>query len=210
MNITILGASAGVGLLAVQKAIERNHNVTTLSRNTDALPEHKNLKKIKGNATNIPDLKKAIQGADAVVVTLGTGTSTKATTLYTDAAKAILQATKELDSNIPFIVLTGFGAGDSSKFQGFFMKIIFSLLLKDVYKNKTQMEEMIAASNLKWEFVRPGMLNDKPFSGKYRIETEYKKGMNIGAISRSDVADFLIKQAENPTLISKYPALSNK
>lgn len=90
------------------------------------------------------------------------------------------------------------------------MKIIFGLLLKAVYKNKTQMEEMIASSEMKWELVRPGALNDKPYSGKYRIETTYRKGMNIGSISRSDVADFLIRQAETPALAGKYPALSNK
>ena len=90
------------------------------------------------------------------------------------------------------------------------MKIIFWLLLNAVYKNKTLMEEMIAKSTIKWEFVRPGMLNDKEFTGKYRVETNYAQGMNIGSISRSDVADFLLKQAENPTELGKYPALSNK
>ena len=72
------------------------------------------------------------------------------------------------------------------------------------------MEEVIAASKMNWEIVRPGVLTDKPLSGVYRVETHYHKGMNIGQISRADVADFMIKQAENPTELGKYPALSNK
>jgi putative NADH-flavin reductase len=32
MNITVIGASAGIGLETVKRALERNHNVTTLSR----------------------------------------------------------------------------------------------------------------------------------------------------------------------------------
>jgi hypothetical protein len=121
----------------------------------------------------------------------------------------LIELQKEINTQIPLIILTGFGAGNSSEYQGFFMKIFFRLFLKDIYINKTEMEEMIAASSIKWEFVRPGVLNDKPLSEKYRVETNYYKGMNIGSISRSDVADFLVKQAEKPTEIGKYPALSN-
>jgi len=35
------------------------------------------------------------------------------------------------------------------------------------------------------------------------------KGMRVGAISRSDVAHFMVAQAERPTYIGKYPALSS-
>ena len=50
MNITIIGASAGVGLETVKRALERNHIVTTLSRSAIQLPENKNLISLKGNA----------------------------------------------------------------------------------------------------------------------------------------------------------------
>jgi putative NADH-flavin reductase len=209
MKITIIGASAGVGFMCVERALARGHKVTTLSRNVDNLPQNPNLTAIKGSATHLPDLKKAFVGADAVIIALGTGKSMKATTLYTDFAKVLIELQKEINTQIPLIILTGFGAGNSSEYQGFFMKIFFRLFLKDIYINKTEMEEMIAASSIKWEFVRPGVLNDKPLSEKYRVETNYYKGMNIGSISRSDVADFLVKQAEKPTEIGKYPALSN-
>lgn len=210
MNIAIIGASAGVGLKCVEIALARGHNVITLSRSKESFPMHRNLSNLKGSATNLSDLKNAIEKADAVIVALGTGKSTKATTLYTDAAAVLIQAQKELQTNIPFIILTGFGAGKSASYQGLFMRIIFKLMLRDVYKNKTEMEEIISRSNLNWEFVRPGVLNNKPLSEQYRVVTEYCQGMNIGSISRSDVADFLVKQAEQPTLLKNYPALSNK
>lgn len=210
MNIAIIGASAGVGLKCVDIALQRGHAVTTLSRTVDALSAHPQLTAMQGSAINPADLKKALAGADAVLVALGTGKSTKATTLYTDAARALIQAQKELNARIPFIILTGFGAGDSSRYQGRLMKIIFRLMLKKVYENKTAMEEMIAASNLRWEFVRPGVLTDNPLTERYRVETEYYPGMKIGSISRNDVADFMVKQAENPTALGKYLAISNK
>lgn len=210
MNIAVVGASAGVGLLTVKRALERGHKVTALSRSGMQIQPNANLISVTGSATVAEDVKRVIQNADAVIVTIGTGKSTKATTLYTDAAAALIQAQKELQTKIPFIVLTGFGTGESGKYHGWVMKILFSLLLKKVYENKTKMEEMIAASDMQWEIVRPGMLTDNPLSEKYRVEINYYKGMNIGSISRNDVADYLVKEAEKPTALFEYAALSGK
>lgn len=210
MNITIIGASAGVGLETVKRALDRNHNVTTLSRSEINLPSNNNLKTLKGSATNKADLIKSIEKADAVIVALGTGKSMKPTTLYSDFAKLLVEVQVATNTQIPFIVLTGFGAGESGKYNGFIMKLFFKFLLKDVYADKTKMEEIISKSKLKWEIVRPGLLKDKPLTEKYRIETKLFNGINIGSINRSDVADFLVKQAENPTELNNYVSLSNK
>jgi len=210
MNITIIGASAGVGLETVKRALERNHKVTTLSRSEISLLSNTNLTTVKGSATNKTDLKKSIEKTNAVIVALGTGTSMKPTTLYSDFATLLVEVQQEMNLDIPFIILTGFGAGESGKYNSFFMKLIFKFLLKDVYDDKTKMEEIISQSKMKWEIVRPGKLKDKPLTEKYRVETNLSIGINIGAINRADVADFMVKQAENQTEIYKYPALCNQ
>jgi putative NADH-flavin reductase len=210
MNITIIGASAGVGLESVKRALQRSHKVTTLSRSEISLPNNANLTILKGNATNKNDLQKAIENTDAVIVALGTGKSMKATTLYSDFANTLVEIQKETNTQIPFIVLTGFGAGQSGAYNSFLMKIFFKLLIKDVYADKTKMEEIISGSTMKWEIVRPGLLKDRPLTEKYRMENKLFKGVNIGSINRADVADFLIKQAENPSELNKYISLSNQ
>jgi len=210
MNITIIGASAGVGLETVKIALQRNHKVVTLSRSDISLPSNTNLTTLKGSAINKTDLKRSIENVDAVIVALGTGRSTKATTLYSDFAKLLVEVQQETNTQIPFIILTGFGAGESAKYNSFFTKLIFKFLLKDVYDDKTKMEEIISQSKMKWEIVRPGKLKDKPLTEKYRVETNLFNGINIGAINRADVADFLVKQVENTTELYKYPALCNQ
>jgi len=62
---------------------------------------------------------------------------------------------------------------------------------------------------MKWEIVRAGILKDNPLTEKYRAETTLFKGINIGNINRADVADYMVKQAENPTELNKYVSLSN-
>lgn len=210
MNISIIGASAGIGLETVKRALQRNHKVTTLSRSDISLPQQDNLKTIKGGATNKLDLTNSIQNADAIIVTLGTAKNMKATTLFSDFAKQIVEVINETKSNKPIIFVTGFGAGESQKYVGWFVKLFLKHFLKDVYADKTKMEEIISKSDLNWIIVRPGRLLDKPLTEKYRIETNLFKGINIGGVNRADVADFLIKQAENPTELKKYPAISEK
>lgn len=210
MNITIIGASAGIGLATVNRALELGHIVKTLSRRKIEVGENPNLRAIHGSALNEADLKRAIDGADAVLVTLGTGMNTAATTLYSDFAKLLLAIDAKDHIEVPVIIVTGFGAGDSHKYLRYIIRPFFNLILNKVYADKAVMEGMIANSGLKWEIVRPGLLTNRALTEKYRVETELRPKMNIGAISRNDVADYLVKEAENPRNIGKYPALTGK
>lgn len=210
MNISIIGASTGIGLETVKRALDRGHSVTTLSRSMLPLPENPRMKSIQGSALKKEDLLQAIEAADAVLVTLGTRKNRKATTLFSDFAKLLVDTQAASKTEIPIVVVTGFGAGDSRPYLTWVVKILMNMLLKDVYVDKTKMEEIIAASDLNWCIVRPGRLLNKPLTEKYRTETKLYKGINIGGINRADVADYIVKQAENPSEIKKYVAIAQK
>ncbi|MCB0653326.1 MAG: NAD(P)H-binding protein [Saprospiraceae bacterium] len=210
MNISIIGASAGLGLETVKRALQRNHEVTTLSRSAIQIQEKHSFRSVIGNATNKSDLLKAIQDAEAVIVTLGTGKNMKATSLFSDFAKLLVEVQKENKIDVPFIFVTGFGAGESKNYVSWFVKMFLNYFLKDVYADKTKLENIISGSQMKWIIVRPGRLLDEPLTEKYRVETKLFKGINIGGINRADLADFLIKQAEKPTELKKYIAIASK
>ena len=210
MNITIIGASVGIGLETVKRGLDRNHSITTLSRSGIEIEEKKSLKVILGDATNKADLLSSIQNADAIIVTLGTSKNMNATTLFSDFAQLMVEIHKENKIDIPFIFVTGFGAGESKNYVPWLVKMFLKYFLKDVYADKTKMEEIITNSDLNWTVVRPGRLLDKELTEKYRVENKLFKGINIGGINRADVADFLIKQAEKQTELKKYVALSEK
>jgi putative NADH-flavin reductase len=207
MKITIIGASAGIGLVTVQQALAKGHEVVALSTNTATIPDHASLTKINGSATSVTDMKRAMAGADVVLITIGTKNK-KPNTLFSDTAKALNKAGAELNTKAPVLVITGFGAGDSSGYLSFFMRTVIRLFLKHQYIDKTRMEEIIAQGPLKWEMVRPGMLGNGPLTERYRVITSLHKGIRVGRISRADVADFLLKEAENPTLLYRYPAIT--
>lgn len=207
MKITIIGASAGVGLQAARMALQKGHEVTTLSRRIVPLPDHAKLRRVQGSATNPSDVRAAVEGADAVLITLGVK-SPFPTTLFSDSARILLRVLQEAGSFATLIVLTGFGAGDSWSYNSLPMRALFTLLLKAVYADKTEQERLIAGSYPRWEIVRPGRLTNSEMTGRYRVLDDLVEGMKVGAISRSDVAHFMVAQVENPTCIGKYPALT--
>lgn len=207
MKITVIGASAGIGLESTRLGLERGHEVTALSRRAVPLPDHPKLRRVQGSATNPQDVASAVEGADAVLVTLGVK-SPFATTLFSDSARILLQVLKESNASPLLIVLTGFGTGDSWSYNSLPMRFFFSLLLKAVYADKNLQERVIAGGYQRWEMVRPGRLTSGAMTGQYRALDRLVEGMRVGAISRADVAHFMVAQAENPTSLGKYIALT--
>jgi putative NADH-flavin reductase len=207
MRISVIGGSAGVGLQVTRLALQKGHEVTTLSRRVVPLSDHANLRRVQGSATNPSDVQAAVEGAEAILVTLGVK-SPFATTLFSDSARILLRVLQETGSSATLIMLTGFGTGDSWGYNPFPMKILFTLLLKKVYADKGEQERIIAAAYPRWEIVRPGRLTNGTMTGRYRVLDELVEGMRVGAISRSDVAHFMVAQAEQPTYLSKYVALT--
>jgi putative NADH-flavin reductase len=90
MNITIIGASGGIGLEAVKRGLNRKHSITTLSRSEIKLEQNQSLNMVIGDATNKANLLNSIQNAEAIIITLGTSKNMKATTLFSDFAKLII------------------------------------------------------------------------------------------------------------------------
>ncbi|WP_300454917.1 NAD(P)-dependent oxidoreductase [Accumulibacter sp.] len=182
------------------------HQVLALSRGPDALPKGAAITRIRSSATRTDDLQRAVDGAEAILVCLGTGMSTKPTTLYSDFGRALLEIQPEI-GDTPVLVLTGFGASESGIYHGPLMGLLFRFVLKEVYEDKTRLEQMIEQSRLNWMFIRPGLLTNGP-SGPFRVHVKYHKGLKVGRIPRRSVAEFMVSQAEAPTYMRQKPALS--
>lgn len=206
MRIGVIGASKGIGFEVVKQALLRRNEVKTLSR-TNVNMNNEHLKQQLGDATKIEDVKIFLKELDAVIIALGRGKNTSKTTLFSDFANVLAEITKEQPINIPFIVLTGFGAGDSRKYLPFPANLVFKFILNKVYADKDTMERILINLPLKWEIVRPGMLTNGNLTEKYSIYTVLSKKMSMNKISRKDVANFMVKQAENPTLLGEYVTL---
>ena len=106
------------------------------------------------------------------------------------------------------ISVTGFGAGDSRPSISCLQRLPFQIVFGRAYDDKSVQERLIKDSLLEWTIARPGVLTNGRRTKRYRILDKPSVWRN-GIISRSDVADFLVRQIEDRTYLRKAPVLVN-
>jgi uncharacterized protein YbjT (DUF2867 family) len=68
MNVTVFGATGGIGREVVTQALDAGHHVTAYLRNPTKLTvTHPNLTVITGELTDRDTVQRAVHGADAVM-----------------------------------------------------------------------------------------------------------------------------------------------
>jgi uncharacterized protein YbjT (DUF2867 family) len=203
-RILVMGASKGIGLETVQKAIDSRHLVRAFARSAyDIGINHPELEKFRGNALDHDDVCAALKDVDVVVQTLGVGLKElfAPVSLFSEATKLLLPAMKSTGVK-RLICITGFGAGDSSQSISAFQRLPFDAVFGRAYADKTIQEQLIKSSDLDWTIVRPGVLTGNFCAGSYQALDQPKDWRN-GIIARSDVADFCIKQMTNTASFHK-------
>ena len=209
--ILVIGASRGTGLETVRMALAAGHHVRALARSAASIPiVDERLEKITGDATDRTALLNALEGIDAVIVTLGVSpslsTSLSGTRLFSTATRALVDTMKEKGVR-RLVAITGIGAGESRGHGGpLYDWVIFPLMLKRVYDDKDMQEQIIRRSGLDWTIVRPGLLTNGPETGRYRALLDPAQ-WRADSISRADVADFLAKEVTERKYVGQAPVL---
>jgi putative NADH-flavin reductase len=212
-KVLIIGASRGIGLETVKAALRGGHKVRALARSAAGIPiQNIDLEKLPGNALESDTVRNALESVDVVIQTLGVDISLRAifepTTLFSKSTRILVDAMKAAAVN-RLVAVTGLGAGDSRGHGGILYDgVVFPLLLKRVYDDKDVQEWIIRSSGLDWTIVRPGLLTSGPATGRYRV-LSVPHEWRFGVISRADVADFLVRQVDDRTLIGATPLLIN-
>lgn len=206
-TILVIGASQGIGLETIKAGLAGGHTMRALARRAgDIAIADPRLQKISGSALEASDVERAVIGADAVVMTLGSSKFFEKTTLFSSATSIVIGAMRKTGVR-RLIVITGIGAGDSRGHGGFFYdNLLQPILLKRIYADKDVQEMQVRKSGLDWTIVRPGVLNNNPATGKYRALPD-AKDWGPGTVSRADVAAYVIDEIVNPRHIGKTPLL---
>jgi putative NADH-flavin reductase len=215
MKILILGISGKTGSLTAEAAISRGHKVVGIARNPEKVTI-KGAEIVAGTPYDLETVRKAIDGCDAVIGTLGSFSNTQG--LFSkiktplDVMSVSMQNTVKLmeEKGMKRIVLmTALGVGDSSnmmpKVFGFIVKISN---IKYAYADHDAQEKILINSGLDWTIVRPVMLKDNPenLPVLYNING---KGNITSAISRNSVANFMVDCIEKGLFIKEKPGISN-
>lgn len=209
-TLLVIGASRGIGLETVKAGLAAGHTVRAFARSAASIPiESPRLVKVAGDALSQTDLDKAVRGADAVIQSLGVSSPRElafGTTLFSASTRVLVEAMQAAGVK-RLIAVTGAGAGNSrGRINPLYDYLMFPILLQRVYADKDIAEDIISKSNLDWTIVRPGMLTNGAATGRIKALPEMKDWRG-GAISRADVATFLVQQVADRDMIGKTPLL---
>lgn len=208
MNIVIIGANGGVGRKLVELALIAGYHVTAASRDPDALNMvHWNLRTVTCDVRDQQSVEWAVAGQDVVFSTLGDARRGP-TDLYSTGAANILAAMQVHD--VPRLVfLSNFGAMSErgSDIGTALLLMLVRKVIPQTLSDHGRALDAIRQGGREWVAVRPMAMNRGPHTGKYRIALE---GLpRWGAqISRADVADFMLKQANGSQFLGTAPAIA--
>ncbi len=208
MNLVVFGASGGTGQEIIKQALEQGHEVTAFVRDTKKLQiKDSRLHIIEGDALkDQPSIAVAIAGKDAIICALGVANSLKSAGLIAGGMAAIVPAARKHDVR-RLILISAFGVGASSRNAPLVPRLMYRLLLGDVYRDKNAGEDIVKASGLDWTIIHPVMLTTGPKTETYR-RGERLELHGIPKVSRADVAHFALAQLMDKTFLRKTAAIS--
>lgn len=208
MNLVVFGASGGTGQEIIRQALDQGHEVTAFVRNPKKLQiKDSKFHIVEGDALKDQSaIAGAIAGRDAIICALGVGSSLKSAGLIAGSLAAIVPAAKRHDVR-RLVLISAFGVGDSSRNAPFVPRLMYRLLLGDIYRDKKAGEDIVKASGLDWTIIHPVMLTDGPKTGTY-LNGERLDLHGIPKISRAKVAHFALAQLTDKTFLRKTAVIS--
>jgi len=172
----------------VEQALAAGHTVTALVRSPGKLTTaNPNLRVVSGSATDKSDLSRALQGADAVISTLGGKGS-----VIEDSSQAIVAAARA--AGVSRVVVLSSWVVEQDRMDAV-SRLVTGIAMGPMIKDKSAGERVLRRSDLEWTIVYPSVLTDGPANGSVVVVPEGAKRRLSERISRADVAAWLVQAA---------------
>lgn len=212
MHITVFGANGPTGRLLVQQALTAGHDVSAVTRRPADFPLRDDaLRVVEGDVFDAAAVSAAVEGADAVLSALGVPYGRDEITVYSVGARNILAAMAE--NGVTRFACVSSSALDPAAgphggflFEKLLQPLIVNVFGRQLYADMRRMEEIVTASDLDWTIVRPSGLYDGDGVTAYAYAERYTPG---AFTSRADLANVLLRQAEESTYARRIVAVSS-
>ena len=209
MKLLVVGATGGTGRELVTQALRQGHDVTVLVRDPRKLATPASrLRVVVGSLTEGGNIvADAVRGQEVVISALGRRTSFKSDNLIARSMETLGPAMESLGVR-RLIVVSALGVGESGRGAPLVPRLMYRVLLKDIFADKQAGEDLVRRSTLDWTFVYPVALTDGPRTGHYRTGERLELRGLLPRISRADVADFILAQLDSPAYRRKIAVIS--
>ncbi|WUD73769.1 NAD(P)H-binding protein [Streptomyces sp. NBC_00510] len=204
MDITVFGATGGIGRQIVRQALTAGHRVTAVVRDPARLPvTGSGLEVVTASLTDPEPLRAAVAGRDAVLSGLGPRRRRDAG-IATAVTRPVLRA-MEAEGVRRFVAVSAAPLGPVPEDETLLGRItapVVSGLLRPVYDDLRAMEDEMRRSATDWTAVRPPKLSDRPLTGVYRtaLNANLRGGFTIG---RADVAHAMLAVVDDAATLKQ-------
>lgn len=198
MRLAVFGAAGRTGREVVRLAAEAGHDVTAVVRSgAGAWPA--SVTTVEADVHDTAAVKRALQGADAVVSTLG-GRPRQPTTVYSTGAAHLGDALRAIGRTR--LICLSAGALDLGPHvplaQRIVTRAIVAVFFRHGYADMARMEtDLAAGGDLDWTVVRVPGLTERPATGQFR--TAEPPLPRPSSIARADLAAYLLSIVDDPT-----------
>lgn len=203
MKVIVFGATGGTGRAVTQRLLAAGHSVTAFVRDAGKMSPAPGLRIVQGDAMVAGDVGAALAGQQAVVITLGN--SQNAFGLLFGARRTTPRDICEVGtgnilsglppgSQLPLIVVSAFGIGETRNKLPFMFKLFYRLFLREQMADKEKQEAALRASGSTYVIVQPVALTDKSPTGAWTATRDGTLGQS--EVSRGDFAAFLLSVLE--------------
>lgn len=193
MKITIFGATGRTGSQIVRKALHEHHTITIMSRQLSRVcfdPEQLTI--YEGNVLSSDIVKKAVDGADLVISTIGADDISRPFRMISEGTKNIIAAMTE--SGVKrFIGMAGAGILNhpNGEYNG---DVDLDPFLQYLFQDNFRAYKALDESSLDWTLVCPFLMPAGPETGKYRV-AENTLPADPKPVSVSDVSSLIYRIA---------------
>ena len=207
MHIALFGGTGRTGRPFIDQALAAGHTLTALARTPSKLAEHDGLSVVAGDVLDPGPVGRVVEGADAVVLTLGP-TKGAPDDMMTRAAQNVIAAMKQHGVR-RVVTETGAGVSDPKDPGGFgpaFMGGVMKLVAGKLLADSEGHVDAFRQSGLDWTAVRAPRLTEGPKTGAYR--TGYLSMGPGHSIARADVADYMLRLATSAESVGEAPMVT--
>ena len=212
MQITVFGATGGIGRHVVDQALADGHDVVAYVRTPDKLDRRSpRLRVVVGELSDPAAIQQAVQGSRAVISALGPSLKRGATgTPVTDGTRNILKAMQAtgVDRFIGLATPSVPDPRDQPTLKGRALPVLARLMFPNALTELRGMTQAVTESGLNWTLARITNPTDKPATG--RVRAGFLGSDDVGSsMTRADIARFLLDQVTDDTYRQAAPAISN-
>lgn len=214
MRLLVLGASGGVGRHVAAQAVEAGHAVTALVRAETPWKAPEGVRVLRGDVLDARALDGALEGADAVLSSLGMKRVNPANPwsplaspadFNSRSAEAVVAAMKRAGVG-RVVAVSAAGVGDSARAMNLLMRVLVARSNVGVaYRDLAVMERVYAESGLDWLTPRPTRLTDGPRTNRVKTVTAFG---SFDAIARADVAAWMLARLDDPRWTDRSPQIT--